>query len=353
MNDITRASRLAGAAILTAASCAWAGEMGASVVASGEATAAPVTATLSAEAPAALGASVTITLRGEARVRGRWILLGDIADLAGVPEARRMAIAALQLGRAPMAGATRRLEAADVTRRLAAAGLDGVTVSPVGGAVLVSAAVRAVPGDDLVRCGRAFLETQAVRPGTTVRIEDPAMPRSLTVPDGDVELKASVGERRLAGLVPVTVETLVDGERVARTLLTFRVKATGRGLKAARALAAGETVSAADVVEADLDLASVADNVLTDAGALGGLRILRPVAEGQWIRRGAVAQALQVHRGKQVTLMAKIGSVEARAPAQSREDGAAGEVITVVNLNSKRSLRARVTGPDTVEAVMP
>jgi flagella basal body P-ring formation protein FlgA len=76
------------------------------------------------------------------------------------------------------------------------------------------------------------------------------------------------------------------------------------------------------------------------------------VSAGDWLRRGSVAQPLQVRRGSQVILVARVGTVEARAMVQAKEAGASGDIITVMNMNSRRSLKARVIGADLVEAVI-
>ena len=60
-----------------------------------------------------------------------------------------------------------------------------------------------------------------------------------------------------------------------------------------------------------------------------------------------------VKRGDPVTLIARIGKVEARVLAQAKADGIKGELVTVMNLTSKRQVRAKVVGQDLVQAVMP
>jgi flagella basal body P-ring formation protein FlgA len=203
-----------------------------------------------------------------------------------------------------------------------------------------------------VRCGRTLLEERAAKPGAEVTIEDPEMPRAVVVADAGVELKAETQARRLAGLVPVTVEVWSGGERAARVMLSYRVKARASAVQAARNLEAGSILAAGDLQEVEADLSELPDDAVTSGTALVGQRVLRPLSAGAWIPRAAVAQPLQVRRGSPVTLLARIGTVEARASAQAKQDGSSGEIISVVNLSSKRTLRARVTGEGLVEAVL-
>jgi len=125
-----------------------------------------------------------------------------------------------------------------------------------------------------------------------------------------------------------------------------------KGVQAARGLEPGTVLAETDLAEVESDLGDVPEDAVAGRDALVGLRVVRPVSAGAWIRRTAVAQPLQVRRGAPVTLVARVGAVEARAAAQAKNDGAAGEIITVMNLNSKRTLRARVVGAGLVQAVL-
>ncbi len=217
----------------------------------------------------------------------------------------------------------------------------------------VTTVVKPLAGDALVRFGHDFLAAKAARTDGKVTIEDPETPRALAIPDVDVTFRAEVSGRRLTGLVPVSVEAWAGERRLARVMLSYRVHAVAPVARLSRAVEPGTVLGEADLDTADRELAGVPADALTAREALIGLRVLRPMAAGAYVRRDAVAQALQVKRGSQVTLIARIGTVEARAMAQSKDDGANGDVITVVNLDSKRLCKARVVDPGTVEAVMP
>lgn len=301
-------------------------------------------------AAAAHAAGIEATLKPDASVAGTWITLGEVADLAGDGAE---AAGTLKLARAPMAGAVRHLTADEVAAALARqGGADGVTVSREVPACRVTARPRMVPGRDLVAFGRTFLAARAAVPGGDVRIEDPATPRAVAVPEGEPELRADAPARRLLGLVPVAVEVWAGERRLARLLLSYRVRATGPVVRAARALKAGETLRADDVTAETVDLSGAPEDALTDPEAAVGRTVVRETPAGAVLRRESVIRAAAVKRGAPVTLLARVGAVEARAAATSREDGAPGEVITVQNLNSKRLVKARVLDDAQVEAVV-
>jgi len=84
------------------------------------------------------------------------------------------------------------------------------------------------------------------------------------------------------------------------------------------------------------------------AAAIGG-RALRPLAAGACLSHLAIAPARAVRTGQDVTAVAAIDGVEARAVMVAAGSGDAGDVIRVVNRQSRRALKARVVAPGIVE----
>jgi flagella basal body P-ring formation protein FlgA len=219
--------------------------------------------------------------------------------------------------------------------------------------VRITAAIRALPGEELVTCGHKYLAEQLARPGVRVEIQDPATPAALAVPDGSVELKASTTAKKASGVVSVSVEGWVDGSRQTRTLLSYRVSSRGVVTQTTHGLESGAVISESDLEDVERDFAEVPRDAVTGRDSLIGMRVVLPVEAGSVVRRGAVALPALVKKGSPVTLVARVGKVEARTMAQARENGTHGEVITVVNLASKRMIKAKVVGEEVVEALMP
>jgi len=294
---------------------------------------------------------VTIELKSSARVAGDWVLVRDVAVVSAEAPARIDEIGALRLGRTPMAGVERVLSAQELANRMLKLGVtEEIVLTGTVTAVSVSAAVRTIRGEELVRFGHAALEKRIKWPAEQVHIEDPASARSVTVPDSGAEMRAEIGARRLAGLVSVAVEVWTSGKRVTRILIPYRVSVRVQVPHMVHSMQTGQVISAGDLEDRERDLAMLPEDAVLSRSEAEGLRTVRPLAEGAFIRRGEVAAPTVLKRGAQVTLVAKIGTVEAKAMATSKEDGAAGQVITVVNTSSKRAVKARVIDSETVEA---
>jgi len=303
------------------------------------------------ETVAPVQAKVVLELKSSARVAGDWVLVRDVAGVTADVAARAEEIGAIRLGRVPMAGVERILTAQELANRMQKLGVtEEIVLSGTVTAVSVSAAVKTIRGDELIKFGRAALEKRIKWPAEQVHIEDPASARSVTIPEAGAEMRAEIGARRLAGLVSVAVEVWVGGKRVTRVLLPYRVSVKIPVPHVVHAMTAGQTITAGDIEDRERELSMLPDDAVLYRADAEGLRTLRPLAEGAFIRRGEVAAPTVMKKGAQVLLVAKVGTVEAKASAITKEDGAIGQVISVVNTSSKRTVKARVLDSETVEA---
>ena len=303
------------------------------------------------ETAAPVAPKVALELKASARVAGDWVLVRDVAVVGAETPARAEEIGAIRLGRVPMAGVDKVVTAQELVSRMRKLGVpEEITLTGTVTAVSVSAAVKTIPGDELIRFGHAALENRIKWPVGQFRIEDPSSARSVVVQDTGSEIRAEVNARRLAGLVSVAVEVWSGGKRVTRILLPYRVVVKIPVPHVVHAIPAGQVITAADLEDRERDLSMLSEDAVLNRVDAEGLRTLRPLAEGAYIRRGEVAAPTILKRGAQVTLVAKVGTVEARTMAVAREDGSLGQVISVVNSSSKRTVKARVIDSQTVEA---
>ena len=303
------------------------------------------------ETAAPVKAKVALELRSTARVAGDWMLVRDVAGVSADAPARTEEIGAIRLGRVPMAGVERVWTGQEIVNRLQKLGVaEEIVLTGTVTAVAVSAAVRTIKADELVMFGHKALEKRIKWPAEQVSIQDPATSRSVTVPESGVEMRAEIGARRLAGLVSVAVEVWASGKRITRILFPYRVSVKVQVPHLVHSMKAGQIISAADIEDRERDLAMLPEDAVLFRAEAEGLRVMRTMPEGAFIRRGEVASPIIMKRGAQITLIAKVGTVEAKAMGISKEDGAAGQVIAVINSSSKRVVKARVIDSETVEA---
>ena len=119
-----------------------------------------------------------------------------------------------------------------------------------------------------------------------------------------------------------------------------------------RAVARGETLGAGDVVAQKRVLAGLASPFVARVEELSGRPTRRSLPEGTAVTAEALAPALLIHRGQNVTLTASAGGFEVRAPGRAMSDAGARQRLRVQNLDSLKIVEG-VAESDSVVRVNP
>jgi flagella basal body P-ring formation protein FlgA len=183
--------------------------------------------------------------------------------------------------------------------------------------------------------GRVYLRAATLDP----RLRLPLCSQALdAVPAGDGALRAEV---------PISVRCA--GERPWSLYLVVHVESDVPVLVARRALPRDAVPAAADFTLATRRVAGLASQYVGDVAALAGRRLRRPVGAGEPLGIDALAIAPVIHRGEQVTLLARSAAVEIRVPAIALADGRPEERIRVQNAASQRVIEGVVRAAGLVE----
>ncbi len=83
-----------------------------------------------------------------------------------------------------------------------------------------------------------------------------------------------------------------------------------------------------------------------------GMAVIRTIATGTTIRDRDIAAPIQVRRNSRVKMIYKIGRLEITATGRAMAQGREGDIIPVMNMESRQSVEGRVTGQGIVE-MMP
>lgn len=101
-----------------------------------------------------------------------------------------------------------------------------------------------------------------------------------------------------------------------------------------RAVARGETLTAADVTVQSRTLPGLASPFVSSVAELPGRQTRRPIPEGAALAADALDVALLIKRGQTVTLSATTAGVEVRAPGLAMGNAMANQRVRVQNLYS-------------------
>jgi len=290
-------------------------------------------------------------LHAAARVGGRVVHLGDIAEVTAVDEARAERLRRVVIGHAPGVERPRELSRADILSRLARSGVRDVVIA---GALHVMISSRAEEFDEATvraaareRLAAELADTNGVTieplPSTVtpIRIAAGEQPARLVA-----ELPASFDAR---GSVRVTVKVLVDGTIAAVRTVSFDVRRAGFALVLTRGVRPGEAIDAGDVELRPVDATAIDPGRLESPKRLVRAVARRSLRAGTVLTESMLRRLPSVRRDELVTVLVRAGSLTLRARAVALADGRDGDVVVLQNPASGRRIRGLVVGPGLVE----
>lgn len=127
--------------------------------------------------------------------------------------------------------------------------------------------------------------------------------------------------------------------RILALMIAFLspLPALAGGLAAARTLPAGTVISAADLRAIDSDRPG-----LTDPSEAIGLQTRITIYEGRPIQASLLEAPRLVSRNQIVRLNFTRGALRILASGRALDEGAVGDLVRVMNLESRRTIAARV-----------
>ena len=263
---------------------------------------------------------VTVELAGTATVGKSVVTVGDVALVSGGDADARARVARIDLAelkaREPGVTVGRRA----VEYRLVLAGFEPAAVRVTGAErATVTVARRAVTLEEVTAAARAEVLRPFTNPAEAVAVEL-AVPVVVKLPDVPADERAVItarprGRPGATGRVQVDMAVAVGGE----TLLSFAVHLEVRpvGRPGAAVVPAGGVVPPVPLV------------------AAGGTQF--------------ASAELLIRPRQRVEMRVTSGGLTVTAAGEAQQAGKLGQIILVQNVDSKKTVSARVTGPGTVE----
>lgn len=288
-------------------------------------------------------------LRSSVTVNSDVVRVGDLVDNAGV--ASQVAIY-----RAPDLGTTGSLRTAKVLEVLRANQVIGVDTQGIS-EISVTRASRAISAKDAETMVAKALERRSGL-GDAANL-------SLTFERDlrDIQLDASnTGEMRPVttrydsrnGRFDVLFEIQNDTGAPARLRFTGIVIETAEAVVLSRDAERGDVLKASDVMIERRPKTQLGNEFATRTRAVG-MQLRRSVRAGQPLKAGDLAKADLVTRDQPVTLIYDTPGLYLTGRGKALEGGTEGDTVSVLNLQSKRTVQGLVIGPGqiSVATVMP
>jgi flagella basal body P-ring formation protein FlgA len=284
------------------------------------------------------------TLKAAATVTGDIVRIGDLVENAG-------AVADVPIFRAPDLGQTGSVPVASVLEAVRGHHIIGLDTRGLS-EVAVTRAARTITAKDVE--ARVLLALAG-------KYGLPESSNLAVVFDNDVRPFAveatATNELAVAHLTYEPRTTRFDiafelpGSAVARRLplrFTGSLTETFETVVPIRDIAQGQIIKVSDVAIDHRPKSSFTPTTLTTIEQAQGLSTKHALRAGQVIRQADVAKPELVGRGETVTIVFEVPGILLTILGKAVEPGALGDVISVVNVQSKHTLQATVIGPGRV-----
>jgi flagella basal body P-ring formation protein FlgA len=301
---------------------------------------------------------VRVSLRAEARVTSPQVSVGDVAAITGGPDQLRLLIAGLDLvDPAPSE------QEATVTREQVAYRIQIVGVEPrlfqMEGSPRVAVTVKPYQFTeaDVLAAARDLLQQRLPwqTANLTVQLTRPIqLPRITVTPADKVRVEAALPTgASIVGRVRVEVSVLVNGQKRGTIPVLFEVKLFQQVAIAKRRIERGEVFSE-DNLHVDQRASDGTANYASYKDLLSGKRATRAILPGQVIGRGdmeatSVDNPVLVKQRDLVKVVARVGKMRVSMLGEALQDGRAGQLIRVRNVDSKSVVVGRVVDRSLVE----
>lgn len=282
-------------------------------------------------------------LRAEAVVTGDLVRIGDLVENAGI-------IANIAIFRAPDLGTTGAVSADAVVEAVRAHALVGLDTGGLSEVVVIRAS-RTIPAK-LIEDGVAAALSKQYNLGEPKNI---AISFERDMRAIQVEPTAK-GEPRIARITYDPRTTRFDATIEIPTGIAGRgmLRLSGRAVAAVdivtvtRAIERGTVVKDGDVTIERRARAEIGRDVITDRDLVIGFAARAALQPGKPIRTADLMKPELVQRNETVTLVYEVPGVMITVRGKAMEGGAEGDVISVLNEQSKRTVQGVVTGPGRV-----
>jgi flagella basal body P-ring formation protein FlgA len=282
-------------------------------------------------------------LRAEAVVTGDLVRIGDLVENAGI-------IANIAIFRAPDLGTTGTVPADAVVEAVRAHALVGLDTGGINEVIVVRAS-RTI-------AAKQIEDAVAVALSRQFNLGEPkniavAFERDMRAIQVEPSAK---GEPRIARInydarttrfdVTVEIPTGIAGRGLLR--LTGRAVPAVDIVTVTRSIERGAILKDGDVAIERRARAEIGRDIITDRDLAVGLAARASLQPGRPIRSADLMKPELVARNDTVTLVYEVPGVMITARGKAAEGGAEGDVVNVLNEQSKRTVQGVVTGPGRV-----
>ena len=285
------------------------------------------------------------------QIDGERILLGQIAKIEGNDPQLIARLSGLVIGRSPLPGKTREIEANLVKRRLKQyrINLDQLALH-IPSPVLITRSSIEITQEKIIALVSDYISKNLINNVPDARVKEIRVAEGVTLPGGRISYSVKPSGRSvMVGKVPFTVNFDINGKFYKRIWATAKIEVFSNVVVTKKPLGRHKPITEDDIEIQKMDLAELPSNVITDAELVLGQRTRRAIGSKTVLRSNLIEFPPLVKRGDVVVIIAESAGLKITALGQVKKKGRLGDRIPVINFDSKKVLYARVVDSNTVK----
>jgi flagella basal body P-ring formation protein FlgA len=288
----------------------------------------------------AAGAAHAAALKSDVMVSAPVVTLGDVLTDAGQA-------ASIEIAAAPAPGQRMVLSAGVIARVAAEHGVDWENPYSLSG-VAVTRAGKPVSREAMVKSIGDAISAQGDKSQKSIQLSATQGTLYVPVDAADVVDVANLTYDHATGMFTATVTVPADGGRVASATVTGRAIDVINIPVLNRAVSRGDLIAKSDIDWVDVSPSEAQGPVITDEKDLIGKMARRPLRADLPLRTGDVQEPILVGKNALVTIVAATPNLTLTTIGRSIDEGSAGDVIRVMNMQSHKIVQGTVMSSNEV-----
>lgn len=278
------------------------------------------------------------------------IVLGKIAKIESENPGLNQKLRAIVIGKAPLPGKSCRISRNQIKIRLKQNHIDLSQIKlQVPEKIKVSRSFIKIPAEKIKKVVLGFLNKKMPWDKDCTGVKKIRISQEVILPKGDVTYKIVLPENMdLLSSIPVSAIFYVDGVFQKKIWAMVEIEVLAEVVFVKKPIGRFQPITEDHIYLKKMDITKLPPNIIINCEEVLGKRAKRKINPKTVLRTDLIELPPLVKRGDIVMIIAESESLRIATLGEVREKGRKGERISVVNVDSKKELYARVLNSNTV-----
>jgi len=292
----------------------------------------------------------SIRVLKKAEIEDDKMLLGKIAVIKGEDSELVQKLRAIDVGRVPLPGKSRRIDKHNIKIRLKQNGVDlSRIILEVPKKNEISRSFIEISRERIEKIALDFIYKNISYERNRARVKEIRVNRSVVLPKGRVAYKVvSSPNMDFFGLIPLSISFSVNGRFQKKVSVTVDIEVLTEVVVTKRPIGRYKMITEDDICLQKRDMSNLSSDIIISFEDVLGKRAKRAINTKTVLRANLIEFPSLVKRGDIVSIIAESNGLRITALGEVKEKGRKGQRVRVVNLDSKKGIYARVLDSNTV-----